>query len=268
MSRRDHDIGASKSPDLALGQTATLADVLALPLDPRSTAINESGKVESAETLRRLRDEGASLPAHFDTERLAFGVAWSAGAETGGAGYRGTWATTTLWSAIWRTFTSPREGKRPRAVTLLGELALSIGCERRDDWQPRTAKPIVADEADRAFEYVHGQNYDLVLTSLRDRARHEDPVTMATEGWARVYHDYWSVEARSRFGGLSTLATFVGRVARFAAIDEYRARKRMRQDVTGRDDEPQRLEACTRGLGRERRYQFASVVSRVPHPHP
>jgi len=93
-------------------QSATLAQLLSLPLESRYVSILQAGRNDLTATLRSLRDVGAPLPLGLDAERLAWAVAFNVeGPSTSGAaansaplrgaqGYSSRWLLDTPWRTI------------------------------------------------------------------------------------------------------------------------------------------------------------------------
>jgi RNA polymerase sigma factor (sigma-70 family) len=110
----------------------------------------------------------------------------------------------------------------------MAELALSVACEHRDDWQNPNARPISLQNAARSFEFVYRRDKAVVVGDVFQRfgERAGPPGAIADEAWSRVFCDYWSINAQRRFLGLSQISTFVCQVARYAALDELRKSER------------------------------------------
>ena len=265
MPRIDHEFDASLAQRACDDSSPTLADLIAQPIEARAATIREAGRQQLHATLEQLHAETAAVPQRFGLDRLTWCLAWNAAGghepidqepasvRGGAGGYRSKWPANAQWSSVWDDLCAPRgKAGQLRRATWLGELALSVFCERRDDWQPPHTRPIAPAEAERAFEYVYTANCPLVLAALR-RSSHapHDAEAFANEAWARVYCNYWSVDAHSRFSGLSRLATFVGQVARYVAIDAHRARTRLStpERRTAKDEEERPLEAVLQELG-------------------
>jgi RNA polymerase sigma factor (sigma-70 family) len=222
-------------------QSATLAQLIRVPLESRYVSILQAGRNDLTATLRGLRDEGAPLPLGLDAERLAWAVAFNIeGSSTSGTdanpssrrgaqGYADRWHSDTPWGTIWSTLVTPMESKlpgsgKPSAVTLLAELALSVACEQRNDWQNPNSPPIEMAEVNRAFEFVYARNNPKVTGDLFGSFgnRAGCPESIAQEAWSRVFCDYWSSGARRRFLGTSRISTLVCQVARYVAYDALR----------------------------------------------
>jgi RNA polymerase sigma factor (sigma-70 family) len=172
--------------------------------------------------LQRLRDEGAPIPLGLDAERLAWAVAFNVegpsatgkapnGFRRSSQGYADRWPLDTPWLPFWSTLALP-------------ELALSVACEQRQDWQNPGGRPIEMDEVNRAFEFVYARDQSKVIgdvyASFGNRAG--SPESIAQEAWSRVFCDYWSSGAQRRFLGTSRISTLVCQVARYVAYDTFR----------------------------------------------
>ena len=120
---------------------------------------------------------------------------------------------------LWTLLTEPRPDTG--LPTLLSELALSVSCEHRSDWQPPSARPLSVDDAmrsaDRLVRCFNRAVIGHVARKFGERAG--PPEEVAAEAWERVFLDYWSAWARKRFLGLSLISTFVCGIATYVAID-------------------------------------------------
>jgi RNA polymerase sigma factor (sigma-70 family) len=232
---------------LGLAELGTLCD---LPVEERCARLLRHDAEGLAAAVRKLKGMGAG--EGMDVDRLAWAVAFNmdgaaveglAASEVngragrGGAqGYRSRFPLNTAWSSIWAILVRPlaREGSED-GETLLSELALSVACEQRGDWQHPGARALDSDAAHRAFEFVHERNRQKVLGACRGFAgRGGEPEWIAHEAWSRVFCDYWSARAPRRFLGLSCISTMVCGVARHIAFDAARHQARM----TPSDEDP------------------------------
>jgi RNA polymerase sigma factor (sigma-70 family) len=223
-------------------QSATLAQVVSLPLEGRYASILQFGRNDLIGTLHRLRDEGAPLPLGLDAERLAWAIAFNVEgpstpsiitnsiASRGSQGYQDRWSPDVPWSLIWSTLGTTMESKSPATgksgvTTLLAELALSVACEQRNDWQNPSSRPIEMADVNRAFEFVYASNHSKVVGDLYGAfgSRAGSPESIAQEAWSRVFVDYWSATARRRFLGTSRISTLVCQVARHVGYDTFRS---------------------------------------------
>lgn len=120
----------------------------------------------------------------------------------------------------------------------LAELALSVGCEQRQDWQHPDCRPINRETADAYFRFVYAGAAKKVEAYLERSFgnRAGDPDALANEAWARVFQCYWSSGAQRRFLGLGRISTLVCQVGRHIVLDALRAAKR---------DQPVSLDALT-----------------------
>lgn len=218
----------------------SLEQISNLPLASRCAMFLEYLKKDLAAAVSAIRDRGAPISDRWFAERLAWAVAFnldgSSTATSGGdaprramAGYVDHWPLQTRWTQVWLCLTAASEKSATNhSPTLLSELALSVACERREDWQYPSARPINLAEADRAFEFVYTQNRARVLGLCRRfGSRAESPEAIADEAWSRVFCNYWSTQARRRFLGLSRISTLVCQVARYVAIDAMRNQEPM-----------------------------------------
>jgi RNA polymerase sigma factor (sigma-70 family) len=225
-----------------------LAGLERLPLAVRADRLREEKGRELADTIQRLRACVPALPETVDVERLAWAVAFNVEGPaladaTGARGircYADRWPPETDWSVVWAALRAPL----PHASgTPLGELAWSVACEHRRDWQNPDSAAIDPTSANRAFELVYARDRAIVVGDVA-RAFGQSagaPPEIADEAWARVFCDYWSVRARRRFLGLSRISTLVCQVARYVATDILRQRHH--------DDLPERAGNVTRSGG-------------------
>jgi hypothetical protein len=207
----------------------SLEKLLNLPLEERCASLlrHDSESFESALLpLDSLR--GA---ARMDAHRLAWAVAFNidglsvprtanSGPLRSGHGYRDHWPAETSWTVVWSALIRPQpQEDLSHSSNLLSELALSVACERREDWQIPTARPIDPAITDLAFESVYARNRMKVLgVCSRFAAQVSESEAIAAEAWSRVFCNYWSIHASRRFLGLSRISTLVCQVARYIAI--------------------------------------------------
>jgi RNA polymerase sigma factor (sigma-70 family) len=240
-------------PDLLAGDRAhsekcllvSIAQLLELSLELRAMAILEFARSDIYASVLRLREEGAAISQRMNAERLAWAVAFNihgtkstdGGASPlnprGGQGYAERWALDTPWPVVWAALTKPLASSVPGSSSALDELAWSVACEQRNDWQHPASQPVVTSEANRAFEFVYRRNKQRVIGDISKNfgERAGDPGSIADEAWARVFCNYWSIKARRRFLGLSRISTLVCQVARYVAIDIIRERGRMQSGL-------------------------------------
>jgi RNA polymerase sigma factor (sigma-70 family) len=251
----------SKTERLTSIETLSLAQLCVLQLQPRCETILDVGREDLNVALQKLGKEGFPLPASLTSRSLAWATAFNIEGSSsrtpthvrGIRGYQDWWRPETKWSAIWAALTKSRSDVNPgTGSTLLRELAMSVACEQRDDWQPATARPVDVAEASRAFEFVYAQGRQKVLGDIAKKFGHRagDPKGIADEAWSRVFCDYWSATARRRFLGLSRISTLVCQVAYYVSIDAMRnSNSFVAIDEIGGDEGSQRREALLPELG-------------------
>jgi RNA polymerase sigma factor (sigma-70 family) len=217
---------------LSLG-LASLGQLCNLSLEERYASLLRWDRQNFESVLQVLNRVDASVK--MEVQRLAWAVAYNFGgvsitdADHNGTkrsrpGYCDRWPLDTDWSLIWSTLVRPPAQDDSNCFTLLSELAWSVACEQRADWQHPSARRIDVAIANRAFEIVHSRNNMKVLGACRRFVnRGEDPMVIAHEAWSRVFCDYWSMHATGRFLGLSQISTLVIQVARHIAIDSIRS---------------------------------------------
>lgn len=213
-------------------------DLMVLPLEHRAVCIFKRGEAELSTTVKLVTVEKVNA-----SENIARRFAWAIGYNIDGGGsqlevtpeatrrgiqsYQDKWPVAARFSELWSTLTKTTLLTSPgHQTTLLDELALSVLCEQKSEWQDPPSRPVNADSANRAFDVVYAKNKAKVVGDIR-RAfgeRADNPETIADEAWARVFCDYWSVGARRRFLGLCRISTLVCQVARYVAIDMIRDR--------------------------------------------
>ncbi len=245
-------------------QSISLDQLLQLPLENRYLTILSLGRIELTVALQRTFDTSTAISSGITVDRLAWAVAFNVeGAVVsavnaasvscrGTRGYRDHWPAGTQWIAIWSSLNKPFGNPHPGDATLLQELAVSVACEQREDWQHPDVRPIAADEANRWFDFVYARDRAKVVGDVFRRfgTRAGDPEAIASEAWSRVFCDYWSSTARRRFLGLCRISTLVCQVARFVAIDALRMRgASISLDETSSDHEARRSALALEQLG-------------------
>jgi RNA polymerase sigma factor (sigma-70 family) len=217
-----------------------LEHLLLLSQEARCATILEHGQADLVKTLQLLGRECTLILETMDAERLGWAIAFNvegaprppilpAVSKRGAIqSYRDRWLGETQWFVIWSVLTKPLIRPNSGSSCLIAELALSVACEHRDDWQNPTARPINLQNAARSFEFVYRRDKSVVVGDVFQRfgERAGPPEGIADEAWSRVFCDYWSINAQRRFLGLSQISTFVCQVARYAALDEIRKRNR------------------------------------------
>ncbi len=230
----------------------SLGEVRELSPASRCASILQLGERDLTAVLEALRREGAAIPSSLDAGRLAWAIACNAVGPTPSSGenpaararrcirsYSDRWPARTPWTTIWSALTKPLSEANPGpAASLLGELALSVACEQRGDWQPPAARSIDPAAAGHAFEFLYSRNQAKVVGDVFSHfgSRADNPETIADEAWSRVFCDYWSAQARRRFLGLCRISTLVCQVARYVATDMLRERQRFVATGDGQGD--------------------------------
>jgi RNA polymerase sigma factor (sigma-70 family) len=235
-----------------------------LPLEARCALILEAAGDDFESALQALRSQGLSIPTTMTHERLAWAVAFNVlgawaqdpDAQTiagrgASRGYKDHWAGDTDWSVIWSTLVKIPGQDKQDPTTLLAELALSVACEQRDDWQNAAARPLSPAEADRAFEFVYRRDRRKVIGEVFSRFgnRAGNPEVIGDEAWSRVFCDYWSVRARRRFLGLSRISTLVCQVAHYVAYDQLRQAGQISTDEGESEIDVGKVRAAVEGSG-------------------
>lgn len=226
----------------ALPEAPTLADLRNLPLEQRSAHLLQRHRPELTETLTVL--QRAQLPASpaLDPRRLAWALAFNIDGppapepdshpqrRSGARGYCDQWPAETPWLEVWSALARSSKVRTDpdHALTFLGELALSVACEQRDDWQNPEARPLRPSACEAAFEAVYHRNHSKVLGSVLNTLSHlgGNAEHVACEAWSRIFQAYWAQNARRRFLGLCSIATLVHQIARYVAIDASRSQRR------------------------------------------
>jgi RNA polymerase sigma factor (sigma-70 family) len=226
----------------------SLAEVRQLSCAVRCERILESGSDDLTATLLAAGEQDPALSLALNPGRLAWAVAFNVDSPSdesdprpsrGIRSYCDRWPPETPWPLIWEFLTkpSPSDPGDSRS-TLLSQLACSVACEHRGDWQPPEARPVDVAAANGAFEMVYARNKARVVGDVyRSFGRRAgDPDWVADEAWARVFCDYWGPSARRRFLGLSRISTLVCQVARYVAIDILRDQARATDDTAAIDE--------------------------------
>jgi RNA polymerase sigma factor (sigma-70 family) len=243
--------------------TLSLGQLCNLPVEDRCAILLRHDLKSLGSVLETLEEVCAGTK--MDAERLAWAVAFNidglavlptddAGLSRSGSGYRGHWSLDTEWSIMWSLLIKPlAQGTSEPPATLLSELALSVACEHRADWQNPNSRPVNAEAANRMFEIAHSRNREKVVGFCRRYANLSgEPEAIANEAWARVFCDYWSANASRRFLGLCRISTLVCQVARFISIDSIRDKERL---ISSDED-----------LANEKNSRFSKYFDMAPGP--
>jgi len=213
--------------------TASLADVASMSLEERFQFVLRAMQADIEAALRELcRDHGPAY-GFLGPERLAWAIAFNVTGEglplpkrtnlAARRSYLDKWPGATPWGTVWQWLKQPVAGA-PSAGGGLTELAASVACECRNDWQYPGARPIRTADAQRAFTDLYSRHADKVTGYVQAKfgPRAGDPQDIASEAWARVFVDYWSATARRRVLGGAALSTLVCGVAYYIAADHLR----------------------------------------------
>ena len=219
-----------------LWRSMILGQLFDLPIEVRCTLLLLHAPDGFERAVEALQLIGA--PLCVDARRLAWAVAYNMdalakaivqGPVVGRMNWalQNKWTRDTPWDDVWRAMTKPlATGDVKRPSTLLSELALSVACENRNDWQPSSAQPIDSVAAQRSFRCVYDAYESMVLGACVNlENRDGNHRLIAHEAWSRVYATYWSSQAAKRFEGFARLSTLLCSVARRLAVDEYRKRE-------------------------------------------
>lgn len=216
----------------------SLRQLLPLSLEERAKLIVAHGEMDLARSVRTLEQDGLTVPKDLQ-ERIAWAVAWNIGTANPGSRdsgaprgiwtYKREWSLDTVWKEVWCHLTESLTGSNlgPGRI-LLDELALSVLCEQRDEWQPETSRPLDLELANAAYDFIYKRDIGKVTGFLRKRFRNRagEPEELAHEAWSATYECYWSTEARQRFGGLAQISSFVCKVADYSGRDILRNQRR------------------------------------------
>lgn len=253
LNRESQSSGGAQSP--------SLASLCEIPIETRAAQVLEHGFDEISTTLAKLSALNAPIPSSLDAERLAWSVAFNmAGAkpvpgERGGPprgthSYATRWPGEKAWASVWSELIAPLSNSETEDTSLLSELAMSVACEHRSEWQNPRARPVSFAEANRAFEYVYAVNRTKVMGAIvhvfGDRAG--NPEWISNEAWARVFCDYWSANSRRRFLGLCRISTLVCQVGRHIAIDALRRQAPLVSSDAQDESTPRRESVLLKGL--------------------
>ncbi|MDR4469799.1 MAG: sigma-70 family RNA polymerase sigma factor [Nitrospira sp.] len=218
-----------------------LKELLALPLPARADWIYRVGDQAIAATMKYVEAAGMTIPRGLD-KRLTWAIASNMGespvmslagtmqsTRRSVRSYQDWWTHDASFADLWGFLTRPFSLSNPdHSSTLLNDLALSVLCEQKNEWQDQPSRPLDIQLADDAFDYVHGMNSALVVGYLRKNfsGRLDDPESTAGEAWARMHRNHWRPDAAQRFLGRSRISTMVCQIAHNVAVDEMRKKER------------------------------------------
>ena len=223
----------------------SLRQLLPLSLEERSKLIMAHGAMDLARSVRTLEQDGLIVPKNLQ-ERIAWAVAWNIGPDNQGAVKRGAhreiwehrpreWSRETTWKEVWGVLTSPPKSNNPGSDRmLLDELALSVQCEQREEWQPEASRQLDLGLADDAFAFLYKRDMGKVIGFLRKQLRNpaDEPEELGHEAWVSIYRCYWSTHARQRFLGVGHISSLVCTAALYKCKDLGRAQRRKGQQVS------------------------------------
>jgi RNA polymerase sigma factor (sigma-70 family) len=244
----------------------TLGELSARPLADRYDFVMRVGFTDLTRVLDRLRAGNVPLPATMTVERLAWPVAFNIGPiddqdpdapaldftfnERGVKTRRAPmskysdshpWSAETPWKTVWSKLTLPDRDYLGVEFVRLGELAKSVACEQRHDWQHPGSPPCDREGAREMVAYLYKEHAGQVVAVFRgsfadDPALVED---LAAETWSRML-THWSPAAYQRFLATGSLCSFICGIARHLKFDAFRRKKRA--GIEDSLDEPNRAE--------------------------
>ena len=232
-------------------KSVSLKHLIHLSQEARWAAVLEHGQADLAAVLQALGSECAALSETMDVERLGWAIAFNVEGPCDSQieghvskrraiqCYCDRWNGETPWRSIWSLLTKSVTGRNCGADCLMAELALSVACEHRDDWQNPAARPINVQNAGRSFEFVYERAKLKVLGHVFKRfgERAGAPAEIAADAWSEVFRDLWSISACRRFLGICKISTLVCQVATYGALDKLPSRD---PDITTIDSETDR----------------------------
>jgi RNA polymerase sigma factor (sigma-70 family) len=209
----------------------TIADLLELALPERSQQILRYGLQDLEPALKLLAEQEFSPQESLTCERVAWAIAHHleqvfAGNAPIARSLSRRIPRDTPWYVFWGYFRRPIEASQAGPKSLpLTELAKSLACEQREDWQPSA---IDKAEAKRALQIVCSANNEAAvrLFAARFGRNTGSPEDIVAEAWGRLYVSHWSPEATKRLVLATRISVFVYKVAANIAKDVIRERKR------------------------------------------
>jgi RNA polymerase sigma factor (sigma-70 family) len=201
--------------------SVTLSDIAVLPLPARAARVIELGGAEMNAAL------AAAAPAHaaIGIDRLAWALAFNL--ETILRPPKDRMKVPRLharpdtpWPVYWAAMNVRlREGEN---TSLLGELARSVACEHRGDWQPPDTT-IRVDRAEAAFSDIYARLERAILAHARTRPMDgEDPESIASMAWSSMFRTYWQEAAAKRFVALCAIRTMLTLICNRLAYETQR----------------------------------------------
>lgn len=210
-----------------------LSELAAMSLEERFGFILRTGEADLETALRVLRRDDERTYGFLGIERLAWAIAFNVTGEglppprrAGRAvkrSYLDVWSGAEPWSTVWQWLSEPVAGSTGHVGGLI-ELAASVACECRDDWQYPGAGPVEPADTEQAFSALYTRCTQKVISYVQAKfgRRAGDPQDIASEAWSRVFVDYWSKSATRRVLGGAALSTLVCGAAYFVGVDRLR----------------------------------------------
>ena len=212
----------------------SLGDVAALALDARSAFVREAGEADLEAAVSRLQRSAPDTYRGLTADRLAWAVAFNVDAgqtapersARGKRHYLDYWTPETPWSQVWGAIAGPlpaASGPAARRSALM-ELASSVACEQRGDWQHPAARRLDPALAESAFAALYDRNRATVVgyVSKQFKRHAGHPEDVANDAWSHVFQEYWSTDARRRILGMSAISSLVCGTAYYLACDIVR----------------------------------------------
>ncbi len=213
-----------------------LGQIGQLPIEERCERILSFAEPDLHAAIQSLADIDEAIPAMLTTERLAWAVAFNVeGPEPREEAtkevqcYLKRWGPNKPWAPIWSDMNRLRQTSgSENSTTFLRELALSVACEMRDDWQPPSARPIDPGHAEKTqnevFRILKPMVSRVVTRKLGDSIRVQSDLVedVVSDTLLAVFIDFWSSTAVYRFTGVSRLSTLLYPIAQRRALDLIR----------------------------------------------
>lgn len=213
----------------------SLGAVAELPLGRRCEHVQAAGQADLTAALRRLQEDVPEAHRAMSPERLAWAVAFNVTGEglatdarpaRGKRTYLDYWSPETSWSTVWSELAASPTGDGPGRAPLV-ELATSVACEQRSDWQHPSAPRLDPAQAHTVFAALYDRYLPKVTgyVARQFRRRAGDPQDVAVEAWSRVFLEYWSADAWKRVLGISAISSLVCGTAYYVGCDLLRRQK-------------------------------------------
>jgi RNA polymerase sigma factor (sigma-70 family) len=242
------------------GASSTLGDLQARSLEDRYAFVLFHGADDLTRILDQLRERHVPLPETVTSDQLAWAAAFNIAAiddhdphapapdfRTNAKGERirrkpmkkysdsKPWSVETPWEVVWSMLTKTDHDSWDVEFVRLADLAMSVACEQRLDWQHRDRPSYEPEGACRMVDYLIEQHTPVVRAFIASRMGPDPEIEeLVAEVWARMLR-HWGADAYQRYRATGSLRSYLCGIGRNVVHDEFERRGEARR-IASLDD--------------------------------